>query len=349
MANKKKSMLRSTLIVLCVVLGMIFTTLLAGTVYAEYLLGQMHYVSNETPQPSLSIEDALAMQETDPTEVDSTIQEQDPEDVNLGEKTDVIIGGENSDLVNILLIGADYQSGDVARSDTMILCTFNKVKKTITMTSFMRDMYVEIPKYGKSRLNVSYTWGGMQLLKETLEYNFGVQIDGMVEIDFTNFAKMIDMMGGVEITLTSDQASFINIKNGSSLKAGTTTLTGNEALWYARYRGDAGRDFNRTSRQRELLNLLLDRYRNLKLTELITWMDDLLPMVTTDMSKADVIGYAVSLFPMLSEAEFVSQRIPVEGEYYQARINGMAVLVPDIPGNIKVLVDTLSTDNGSVG
>ena len=87
-------------------------------------------------------------------------------------------------LVNILLVGQDRLEGQSRqRSDTMLLVSFNKSDNTITLTSFMRDMYVQIPGYKPNRLNAAYAFGGMNLLKKTLDVNFGVKVDGVVEVD----------------------------------------------------------------------------------------------------------------------------------------------------------------------
>ena len=125
------------------------------------------------------------------------------------------------------------------------------------------------------------------------------------------------------------------------MKKGVQMLDGEQALWYSRFRGDAGGDFNRTNRQRIVLSILINRYKALSLTELIGMMDDILPMVTTNMTKDEVLNYVKDLFPMLATAELVTQRIPAEGTYEQAKINGMAVLVPNISKNAKILEDTM--------
>lgn len=339
--KKKKARMRMLLTTGCIVMGIVFATLLAGTVYAEYLLGRMNYYP-DVPRESMSLEDAEALlkQETDPEDDNYTGPEHNEEDVTLDVADEIIPTGKN--VVNILLIGADYQSGDFARSDSMILCTFNKTKNTITMTSLMRDMYVQIPGYYKDRINASYTIGGMNVLKKTLEYNFGLEVHGIVEVDFSHFQELIDMLGGVELELNYMEAEFINLKNNDSLTAGTHVLNGKQALWYSRFRGDAGGDFNRTNRQRVVLGKLIDRYRSITLTEMLSMMDDILPMVTTDMEKNEILGYATGLFPMLINAEIITQRIPAEGGYYMTKINGKSVLVPDIRYNIGILKDTLA-------
>ena len=145
------------------------------------------------------------------------------------------------------------------------------------------------------------------------------------------------------IELTGAEASYIN-KNvpGSSLRKGEQLLNGEQALMYARNRNDTDGDFSRTSRQRKLLNVLIDEYKNKKLTEMLGLLNDILPMVTTDISKSDLTAYAVTLFPMLATAEISTQSIPVADGYYGAKIDGKAVLVPDMEKNIQALVDSLT-------
>lgn len=349
MAKKKqKNGLRSALIVLSVVLGIILAALIAGTVYAEYLLGKVNYVDPNATEPTYAQEvvDAI-IYETEPEDPEFTGPELKEEDVVLETIAPVEVNSDN--VVNILLVGGDRRKNEPARSDSMILCTFNKVQGTITLTSFMRDMYVQIPGYASNRINASYVLGGMPLLSKTIAHNFGVEADGAVEIDFAHFEDLIDLLGGIEIELSSAETNFINKESGSKLKPGLQVLSGESALWYSRFRGDASGDFNRTNRQRIVLSTLLNEYKNKSLTELLGLMDDILPMVTTNMTKTEILGYVTELFPMLASAQIVTQRIPQDNAYYQARINGMAVLVPDIAKNAEALQKIVSENPDGVG
>ena len=131
-------------------------------------------------------------------------------------------------------------------------------------------------------------------------------------------------------------------ETGTKVKVGTNLLTGQQALWYSRFRGDASGDFGRTSRQREVLSIVLNEYKNSKLTTLLALMDDILPMVTTDMDKREIISYVSGLFPMLLDSEIITQRIPAEGGYYMTKIDGKSVLVPDISFNVNILKETIT-------
>lgn len=339
MAKKKKKALRRTLTWASILLGIVLVALLGATVYAEYLLDKVNYVDPEATLPTLSQEQLEVVEkETEAEDLEFTGPELKEEDVVL--ETVPAMEVDSEKVVNILLIGVDRRKNEVARSDSMILCTFNKHSNTITLSSMMRDMYVRIPGYKSNRINVAYTLGGMKLLNKTINENFGVAADGIVEIDFANFEKLIDLLGGIELDLSSKEASYINRETGSKLTTGVQTLTGEQALWYSRYRKDGG-DFKRTNRQRIVLSVLLNRYKQLSMAELVGMMDDILPMVTTNMTKDEIFDHMTNLFPMLAEAQVVTQQIPAEGTYNQAKINEMAVLVPNISKNAKLLADTM--------
>ncbi len=350
MAKKKnnRAALRSTLTVLSIVLGIILAVLIGGTVYADYLLGKVNYVEKDATTPTFSQE-----------EVEQLLQEQEPEDPNftgpnLSEEEVVLETAppvvETSDnVVTILLLGVDRRKNEAARTDSIILCTLNKSQNTITLTSMMRDMYVRIPGYKSNRINVSYVLGGTSLLKQTMEHNFGIEVDGCVEVDFSHFKELIDLLGGIEIEITSAEANYIYQECGSKLKAGKQLLSGEEALHFSRFRGTASGDLARTNRQRVVLSTLLNEYKSKSMTELLGLLDDILPMVTTDLSQNEILGYFKDFFPMLASAEIVSKRIPVDDSYYLAMIDGMSVVVPDISKNAEELHKILSEDVNNAG
>ena len=343
--EKKRSTKRTVLIIACVVLGIVLTAMIGATVYTKYLLGRIHY-SNEETQPTLSQEeiDAIENAVDDTVPPEETAPEVNEEDI-VWSDVDETIGGD--EIVNFMLIGQDRRPGESrARSDSMILVTFNKTKKTVTMTSFMRDLYVKIPGgYKDNRINTSYSLGGMELLDETLYVNFGVEVDANMEVDFDQFEDIIDLLGGVQIELDEAEARYINKKMGTrNVQAGLQTLNGQQALWYARNRSTGGTsDFGRTNRQRTVLNALIEAYKNKPVTEMIGLLDDILPLITTDLEQNEIISYVVTLFPLLSEAEIVTQHIPVQGGYYDATIRGMQVLVPNMEVNRQALIDSLSS------
>ncbi len=331
---------RAAMIALCVVLGVILTILLGATIYAQRLLNKINYVK-PGEQVTLSQQEAIEEATLEQEDVDSTAPTMNDEDVQWGENTTEI--GTEEHIVNILLIGQDARGNERARSDVMILCTFNKESGTLTMTSFLRDLYVQIPGYGNNKLNAAYAWGGMELLNKTLEKNFGIHVDGNVEVNFERFAKIIDILGGVEIELRSDEANYINSSvPGSRLRSGVQRLNGEQALTYSRIRKlDANADFSRTNRQRKVLNSLIQEFKNADLSTILGLLEEVLPMLTTDMTQTEIVGYTTELFPLLASAEIVSQRIPMDGAYANRKIDGRSVLVADMDAVRDFLEKTL--------
>lgn len=332
---------RVVLTVLCVALGIVLAVMIGATAFAGHLMNRLNYEETEQTATTLPTEELAAMEQTAPPLEGFTVPQLEPVDVDFGTGPQIELGGGN--LVNILLIGQDSAAETGARSDTIILCTFNKEKNTITMTSFLRDLYVRIPGYGKDRINAAFSLGGTELLNKTLQENFGVEVDGNVRVDFSRFQQIIDLLGGVTLELTKAEAAFINkhVKD-SDVTEGENLLNGKQALMYARNRHDVDGDFSRTSRQRKLLSALIDAYKSKKMIEMLSLVNDILPMITTDISKTDLTAYAVTLFPMLSTAEIKTQHIPVSGGYYHANINEKSVLVPNMDKNLQVLEETLS-------
>lgn len=247
-----------------------------------------------------------------------------PEDVEWnGDKFEAV---NNDGLVNILLIGQDRREGESRqRSDAMILCSFNPETNKLSMISFLRDLYVQIPGYEDNRLNAAYAYGGFELLKETLELNFGISVDGCLESDFEGFEKIIDTVGGVDIELTAKEAEIVG--NGAS--EGLCTLNGEQALTYARIR-KIDSDFQRTARQRKIMGAVFEKAKTYSLTELAMFFSEILPLMTTDMTEDEIMTLALTLASSFSEIEISSYIVPAEGTYKDAMIREMAVLVPNL-------------------
>ena len=125
---------------------------------------------------------------------------------------------------NILLLGVDGKADSSSRSDSMILVSVDFAHMKIKLTSFLRDSWVEIPSKGKkAKLNSACSSGGPQLVVDTIEYNFGVDIDHYVMVDFNMFTQIIDSLGGVTVEVTKKEAKFKDLSQihhsvSSSLK-----------------------------------------------------------------------------------------------------------------------------------
>ena len=322
-SEKKGSlrMKRFLLKVLCTVLAVILAGMIGITVFVQQLMGGINRADPEGDAFLFSEE----LEQLLPEKIEEAL---DPE--GDSQETGSLL--QNKDVINILLIGQDRRPGEErARSDAMILCTIHKKTKQLTMTSILRDLYVQIPGYEDNRINAAYAFGGMKLLQETLEKNFGIRVNGTVEVDFSQFADIVDLLGGVTLDIRGDEARVINEETGSSLSEGSCLLNGKQALTYSRIRSlDADGDFSRTNRQRKVMSAVLETYKSKDLKTMLSLVDDILPMITTDMSNLKIIAYGLELFPKLADMTVVSQRIPADGTYTDQMIRGMSVLVADM-------------------
>lgn len=337
--KKQSSGKKIVLSIIAVLLGLVLIVLAVASIWINSMLGRINRVDDA--EPTLSDEEIESiLQETDePMDEDYTGEILNPEDVVLSTEPVEIIEEEDH-ILNILLIGQDARPGQKRqRSDSMILCTVDTEKKTLVMTSFLRDLYVDIPDwngktYYDNRLNVNYVFGGMGMLNKCLEMNFGVVVDYNIEVNFEGFTEIIDLMGGVDIELTKAEARYMG------LSAGINHFDGETALQYSRIR-KLDSDFGRTNRQRTVLNALLEQVRNSSLKDILALTDAIFPMITTDMENSDIVDVVMKVFPVLADLEVTTQHIPAEGTYRGASIAGMSVLVADMEANRQILKDTI--------
>lgn len=258
-------------------------------------------------------------------------------------------------VVNVLLIGNDSrQAGDDGRSDAMILVSISDKTKTITMTSFLRDMYVEIPGHGGNRLNAAYSYGGPELLMQTIEENFDIPVHRYALVNFQAFANLVDAVGGVDLELTNDEVQYVNgyLMEYNQLEgrdlatdfldpslSGMIHLNGPQALAYSRNRY-IGTDFGRTERQRKVLSAVFDKLPGTLLTNAGDLTDGLFPNLTTNLKQGECYQLSLNAWKILGY-DMVQQYVPVEGTYSNATIRSMAVLEVDFDANIRFLKSTI--------
>ena len=243
---------------------------------------------------------------------------------------------KSSNVTNILMIGSDTRDeNEYGRTDSMILMSINKTNKTVTMTSFMRDMYVEIKgknTYGEEvdfwdKLNAAYVYGGAELLMDTLEYNFDISVDDYVYVDFFAFVDIVDSLGGIEVDVTDEEAwgmedpmreqnRILGQPGSTDLldHGGKLNLNGNQALAYARLRYVGNADFQRTERQREVIGKIIDKAKRSDPLTLNRFAKAVCSNLSTNMSRADMMLAAYKVVFSLNY-EMRSLRLPAEGDY----------------------------------
>lgn len=256
---------------------------------------------------------------------------------------------------NILLIGTDARSSEEdGRSDSMIILSINSKKKRIVMTSILRDSYVEIPGHGSNRINAAYSYGQEALLIQTIEQNFKIPIDSYAKVDFFSFIDIVDAVGGVEIDVSDEEMKWINaylnetnellgkeFGDGYLTQSGRITLTGKQALSYARIRY-IGTDFQRTERQREILSAVADKVKT-NPSSVSKLMSTVLPKITTNIpdSELSIMGMKAPLYVGYDVEQI---HLPADGTWSNATINKMSVLQLDFEKNIQYYKDVVYGD-----
>ncbi|NMP37358.1 MAG: LCP family protein [Clostridiales bacterium] len=243
-------------------------------------------------------------------------------------------------IINILLIGVDARPGEEAsRSDTMMLFTIDTLHSKIKLTSFMRDTYLDIPGKKASRLNSACSWGGPGLVMDTIECNFGIDIDNYALVNFEMFTELVDFLGGVEVEVTEKEAEYMRgpMANCPDVVAGESVLLdGNEALWYCRIR-KLDSDFNRTSRQRKVVDCIIEKAKTKSISELADMLPSLLDKIETDLTKPQLTQLAVGAALKYLKYEIVQSSVPADDTWKYANKNGASVLAIDLEKNAKLL------------
>ncbi len=253
----------------------------------------------------------------------------------------------DSNVINILLVGRDSRDSERGRSDTMIVVSLNRKTQQISLVSLMRDCYVQIPGYSNNKLNAAFSFGGYELLDETISENFGIEIDYNVGIDFEGFQEVVDQLGGIDITLTASEAEYMALWGFSNMVEGVNHMTGEQALCYARTRyvstGSETNDFGRTYRQRVVITTIYQELMKKSWTEILSILYSVMDCIETDMTDTQILSIASEFYSMGID-DLQNYRLPQDGEYTDETINGMSVLVLDWEAAQQHLVDWLYSE-----
>ncbi|KML42393.1 LCP family protein [Cytobacillus firmus] len=220
---------------------------------------------------------------------------------------------------NFLLIGVDSRGEEDSRSDAIVLASYEPSGESIKLVSLMRDSYVKIPdyQYMYSKLNHAYYIGGKELLKDTIEQNFGIQIDHTAIIDFKGFTAMLDAIApdGIEAEVSAAMIEDM----GLDLEPGKQKLKGSDILSYVRFRHDGQSDFGRVDRQQEILIGLKDEVMNqfsspAGLARFPEVISQAMKYVETDLKIEEALSLGVK-FLMNPVTDIETLRVPVEDSY----------------------------------
>ncbi len=254
---------------------------------------------------------------------------------------------EDERFIHVLLIGVDRRSSSGnSNTDTMLIATIDTLHNSLKLTTIMRDMLINIPGEGYGKLNSAAVRGGTELLFDTINSNFCLDLKEYVLVDFSMFEKIVDEIGGVTVRMTAEEISAandciagLNKQRGIEdtwdgfifAEAGNVKLSGKQALGYARVR-KIDSDFSRTERQFKLLNNIYAKFRSMDAGKQLDLIQKILPMVETNMTNQRIIDCATKVLGM-DIGGMLHCRIPADDTYKSAKYDRKSVVLADIPAN----------------
>lgn len=351
--SKKKKIIISVFVIL---IGLLAALGIVGYAIGRNLYKATNYTSDEDAMNNLiaGSEDEEELSEEEATGEKLT----EEEEAELEAQRQAFINSEeiaqSDDVYNVLLVGVDRRDRSWAgNSDSMILLSVNSSKKQISMISLMRDTYVDIPGIGMRKLNAAHANGAGPLLIETVTENYRVQVDRYASVDFLSMIEIVDAVGGVELDMSDEEVrvangyirDMCNINNLDYEKnmiksSGTHEYTGMQAVGFARIRYVGNADYERTARQREVLTQIMEKIKDMSMTEIYKFVEEVLPLVTHNIPE-DEMWDMVKQAPALLTYDLVQDRIPYDGMYKVIYVKKQDMLVPDWEDTIRKLKDTL--------
>lgn len=255
-------------------------------------------------------------------------------------------GEENTlDEINVLLLGSDSRGEDQARTDTIMVAHYDPQTGKVKLISLMRDMLVNVPEHGQQKLNSAFTYGGPELLRETIKENFDLDLHYYAMIDFEGFAKAVDVLvpNGIEVDIPYEMSDGI----GMTLEEGKQQLHGKELLGYVRFRQDRLSDFGRVQRQQEVISKLKEEAVGLQtVAKLPALLDLLKTYIDTNLHTSTLLTIGKDLLTKESGA-IESIRIPENGSFENKRHETQGeVLEVNFP-QTKEALNTFLRDAGS--
>lgn len=256
-------------------------------------------------------------------DIASKINHNEIEKEDLGIAQPVTDNPNDKSITNIALFGVD-QRGDQTQvhSDVVMVLSVDKAHNKIKLSSLMRDMAVEIDEYGQNKLTQAYFSGGPTLAIKTINQNFSLNIEEYVTVNFQQMATIVDAVGGVEIDISEserinanqsiyEQAATANLPPKEIEKAGLQTLNGTQAVAYARIRKVGNADFERTDRQRKVIEQLFNKALTMNKLRYPEFAKKLLPAVETSLDIGEILNLSTI---MLREITFEDIRFPTNAE-----------------------------------
>lgn len=253
---------------------------------------------------------------------------------------------------NIALFGVDSRDGNLGegnRTDTIIVASLNNETKEIRMVSVYRDTVLNLSDGTYQKCNAAYSYGGPTMAINMLNTNLDLDIEDYVTVDFGAISDVIDLLGGVEITLEEEEIEPFNKYVTETARVagkeahqisepGTYLLDGPQATTYARIRSTAGGDFTRTERQRLVIEKAVEKIQKADLLTINRIINEVFPQISTSFTLQEILYYAQA-YPQYKLLE--NTGFPFDKSTDNISGLGSVVIAENLTSNVKQLHEFL--------
>lgn len=343
MKNRKKPI--GIIIAISIVLLLTIVTLLGWAYYNS----KLDLIQYDDGSKEIDTSTSYAI-DNDELEIDDLPDA--PEDVDASGGIKILEGDiyHDDNVVNILLLGTDERTNEFnenARADAIMVMSLNTKEHTIKLISIERGIGVPVPGRNDDWITHTFRYGGAALTMQTVRDCFKLDVERYVRVNFNVVSKAIDKIGGVDIELTQAEAEHLNsakknyYESGSDIQtvhAGTNHLNGDTAMAYARIR-KIDSDWKRIERQRTVIQAAINQVENSDIFTLNALADAILPMVQTNLTKAEITRLMLEVPAFLSEGSKMEQMtIPTSGTCWNSvGVDGRKMIGVDFEANAQIL------------
>ena len=287
------------------------------------------------------------------TKIETT--ELDTDKLNIAETSEE----QETGYLNVALFGLDSREGDLGkgnRSDTMMIASLNKATGEVKLVSVYRDTLLKLDDGSYNKANAAYAFGGPEGAISMINRSMDMDICKYVAVNFNALVDVIDALGGLDITLTDADVVHMNCYCVETSKvtgadytkiepevAGTYHLNGVQAVSYSRIRYTGGGDFERTSRQRHVLELIAEKVQSASFSTLNKIIDKVFPQISTNFTIAEMIAYAKDIAKYkLGD----SMGFPDNNSFDMLDVVGSVVIPETLTSNVEDVHKFLFGDDG---
>ena len=326
--TKKKKKKKSKSVTILTVLLIILAILVALTVF---ILTRSKPEETFDPDFDITLEEETEG-ETVPDDAPTIDESKANETIDLEETEPAVTYEKDKGWIHYMLLGVDGEKDSYKgkRSDAMIVLSVNKTEKRVVLSSVPRDTLVYIDGKGFDKLTHAYSYGGAALTVKTYEDNFDITIDSYITVNFASMEKIVDLLGGLTLTLTDAEAKHMGEYYAAwGLSGGTQKLSGKEVLAYCRVR-KIDSDFKRTERQYKVLMQMYKAVKDMSPTKYGALISTCYDYINTDMIMADMISLAGNLLGILESGAEIEHVSLVDSKYCKTgRLDGRSVVMVD--------------------